>query len=374
LNGANNVTLQGLTFDNTGSGYADGAVSLTNSTGDQIIANDFNNNDTGIYLYQSNNNLISGNEVDNTVFWGIDVTNGSSNNTIDSNEISGTTLQGTGGGSAAIMFVNGGSNNAVTHNAISDTAGTAIGMVTWFPTSSSDYDTGDTIAYNSIINADSATGGFTTEGSSEDDGAIQIGNTVGNNQNININNNYIDILTDPANPTNGSFMLDVGIYLDDFASGFTVTNNIVQGGNLGFLIHGANDTLTNNVFDIGTSAGSNAGFFQYENTNFDGSPAPVGQTNDTASGNIIYSTANGTENAWAIAGVTANISGNLYYNTNGQPINTSGDSNPSTGNPQFANPSAGNFALASGSAASAIGFQSINQSAIGLAPTTAHFF
>jgi len=72
--------------------------------------------------------------------------------------------------------------------------------------------------------------------------------------------------------------------------------------------------------------------------------------------------------------VTPNISGNLYYNTNGQPINTSGDSNPSTGNPQLANPSAGNFSLASGSAASAIGFQSINQSTIGLAPTTAHFF
>jgi parallel beta-helix repeat protein len=349
-------------------------VALTNSTGDQIIANDFNNNDTGILLNGSNNNLISGNEIDNTVTWGIDVTNGSSNNTIDSNEISGTTLQGTGGSSAGIVFVNGGSNNSVTHNAISDTAGAAIGMVTWYPGSSSDYNTGDTIAYNSIINAESATSGWTGEGTSMDSGAIQIGSTAGINQDLNINNNYIDILTDPANPTNGSFMLDVGVYLDQWTSGATVSNNIVVGGNMSFLVHGgANDSFTNNIFDPGTNAGSTVGFLQDAPNGF-GENAPVAMTNDTVSGNTIYSTANGTENAWTFGGGTANISGNLYYNANGQPVNTNGDSNPSTGNPQFANPSGGDFSLGSGSAASAIGFQSINQSAIGLAPKTATFF
>jgi hypothetical protein len=250
-------------------------------------------------------------------------------------------------------------------------AGAAIEVMTWFPASSSEYDTSETIAYNSIINADSATSGFTTEGSSQDSGAIYLASTQGNNENILIDHNYIDTLTDPANPTNGQFMLDVGIYLDDFASGVTATNNVIQGGNLGFLVHGANDTFTNNVFNVGTNSGSNVGFFQFENTNFDGSPAPVGQTNDTVSGNIIYSTSNGTANAWAIDGVNANISGNLYYNTNGQPINSNGDSNPSTGNPQFANVGGGDFSLTSGTAASAIGFQSINQSSIGLAPKTA---
>ena len=52
-------------------------------------------------------------------------------------------------------------------------------------------------------------------------GAIDLGNTPGTNMNININNNYIDTLTDPSTG------LDVGIYLDEWASGVTVSNNIV---------------------------------------------------------------------------------------------------------------------------------------------------
>ena len=371
LNGADNVTLQGLTFENTGSAYAGGAVALTNSTSDHIIGNLFNNNDTGVWLNASSNNMISGNEIDHTVTAGVSITNGSGLNTIDSNELSGTTLQGTGGSSAAISFVNGGAGNAVTHNAISNTAGAAISMVTWMPTSGSQYNASDTIAYNSIINAESATGGWSGEGGSQDSGAIQIGNTTGSNMNLLIDHNYIDTLTDPSSG------LDVGIYLDAWTSGTTVSNNIVVGGNMSFLIHGgANDTLTNNIFDMGSNTASNLGAALLQSApEAYGRGAPVGMTDDTVSGNIIYSTANGTSNAYVVYGGSAHVSGNLYYNTNGRPISTNGvDSNPSIGNPQFADPAAGNFSLASSSAANAIGFQNINQSTIGLAPTTAHSY
>jgi parallel beta-helix repeat protein len=365
LNGANNVTLQGLTFENTGSAYADGAVALTNSTGDNIVGNLFNNNDTGVSLMASNNNVISGNEIDNSVTAGVSVTSGSSNNTIDSNEISGTTLQGTGTGSAAISLMNGGSDNSITHNAISNTAGSAILIVTWTPSSAGDYNTSDTVAYNSIINANSATSGWSVEGSgpTQDAGAIDLGNTPGTNMNINIDNNYIDTLTDPSTG------LDVGIYLDEWTSGVTATNNIVVGGNLGFEIHGgSNDVLTNNIFDIGpNTTGSADGLIQ---SNPGGAFAFM--TGDVVSQNIFNSTATGTQTAYWVIDGSANVSNNLYYNTNGQPINTGGvDSNPISGNPQFANPSGGDFSLGSGSAASAIGFQSINQSSIGLAPKTA---
>jgi parallel beta-helix repeat protein len=372
VNGANNVTLQGLTFENTISpGYSDGALALYNSTGDNIVGNLFNNNNVeGLLLDGASNNVISGNEIENSGTAGIYVMNGSNYNTIDSNMISGTTLMGTGGSSAGI-FLTSGIGNAITHNAISNTAGTAIEINTWMPGAPDSYNVSDTVAYNSIINANSATSGWVGEGGSEDTGAIYLNSTSGNNMNINIDNNYIDTLTD------NSSGLDVGIYLDGWTSGVTISNNIDVGGNLSFLIHGgANDTLTNNVFDVGSNTNSSygAGLLQSNPSSY-GLNAPVAMTNDTVSGNIVYSTADGTANAYVVYGGTANVSGNLYYNTNGQPINTDGlDSNPSTGNPQFANPSGGNFALGSGSAASAMGFQTINQSTIGLAPTTAHFF
>ena len=57
---------------------------------------------------------------------------------------------------------------------------------------------------------------------------------------------------------------DVGIYLDEWTSGVTATNNIVVGGNLGFELHGgSNDVLTNNIFDIGpNTTGSADGLIQ----------------------------------------------------------------------------------------------------------------
>ena len=142
----------------------------------------------------------------------------------------------------------------------------------------------------------------------------------------------------------------------------------MTGGNLGFELHGGNnDTLSNNIFDIGpNTTGSADGLIQSN----PGGPFAF-MTGDVVSQNIFDSTATGPTNAYWVIGGSANVSNNLYDNTNGQPINTDGvDSNPVSGDPQFANPSGGDFSLVSGSAASAIGFQSINQSAIGLAPKT----
>jgi parallel beta-helix repeat protein len=371
LNGANNVTLQGLTFENTGSASLGGAVVLDNSTGDSILANDFANNNTGLLVSGSNNNLISGNVIDNSVIAGVSVTNGSSSNTIDSNTISGTTVEGTGTGSAAVYVVNGGTDNAITHNVISNTAGAAINVTTWMPSSSADSNGSDTIANNTITNANSATSGWSSaENGSQDSGAIYVANTTGDNMNMTIDNNYVNTLTDPSSG------LDVGVYLDAWASGVTVSNNVVEGGNMSFLLHGGeNDTLTNNVFDVGSNTETNlgAGLIQSAPTNY-GLNAPNPMTNDTVSDNVIYSTADGTSNAYVVYGGTANVSGNLYYNTNGQPINTDGvDSAPLTGNPQFTSPSTGNFSLGAGSAASSMGFQSINQSSTGLTPTVHSF-
>jgi len=64
----------------------------------------------------------------------------------------------------------------------------------------------------------------------------------------------------------------------------------------------------------------------------------------------------------------------VYFDVVGAAIGTSAptlDTNPSFGDPKFANAAAGDYSLGAGSAAAAIGFQSIDQSQIGPHPTTA---
>ena len=137
--------------------------------------------------------------------------------------------------------------------------------------------------YNSVINANSSS-------ISTDSGAIHISDHAGVNMQMAIHDNYVQLAD---LPTTG---LDVGIYLDDYTSGATVTNNIVTGGNFGFLIHGGqNDTLSNNIFDLGTRTASNigAGLIQSE----PGGPIAV-MTGDQVLQNIIYSTAASPSTAW----------------------------------------------------------------------------
>jgi parallel beta-helix repeat protein len=364
LNGAQNVTLQGLTFENTTPGVSNGAVALDNATGNTIVDNLFTNNDRGVLLVGSGNNMISGNEINGSLTAGINAGAGSNNNTIDSNLINGVGVDpgfGTGTGSSGI-WITGGDNNAITHNLVENTAGTGIALENWDtnPADTTNLNIGNTIAYNSIVAADSSS-------QATDSGAIYIDGRAGVNTQTTINNNSVNLSALPTNDNN------VGIYLDDFTSGVTVTNNITTGGNFAFLIHGGeNDAFTNNIFDSGSTSASNlgTGLLQSE---AGGSVAAM--TGDVVSKNILYSTATVPTNAYVVYGGAASVSGNLYYNTSGQSISTAGlDTNPYSGNPQFANEPAGNYALGSGSAATAMGFQGINQSAIGLAPTTTHWY
>jgi parallel beta-helix repeat protein len=364
LNGTDDFTIKGLTFENTAIGDYEGAVTLNNANSNTIEANLFSNNDRGLLLNGACNNLISGNEINDSTTAGINAGNGSNGNTINSNIVNGVNVDssfGTGTGSSGI-WITGGDNNAITNNLVENTAGAAISMTNW-DTNAADtanLNLNDNIANNDIVNACSST-------LANDCGAIYIDGRSGADTLATINNNTVSLA---SSPTSG---LNVGIYLDDFTSGATVTNNIVTGGNFGFLVHGGeNNKISNNIFDDGTRTSYNigAGLIQGES----GGPI-ASMTGDVVDHNIIYSTATGTSNVWVNYGGAANISYNLYYNTNGKEmLNTQMDSNPKFGNPNFANEPAGNYALGAGSAASLIDFQQINQSAIGLAPTTSTWY
>jgi parallel beta-helix repeat protein len=358
LDGAQGVTLQGLTFENTTPGYYNGAVTLYNSTSNNIVGNLFSNNDRGLLLDGSSNNVISGNEIDNSVTAGINAGGGSDNNTIDSNIINGVSISAISDTSSGGIFLSGGGNyNAITHNLIENTGGPGINLNNWVD-STSNANIGNTISYNSVVNADDSS-------QATDSGAIYLDGAAGLNMQTVISNNSVN---QAFSPSSG---LNVGIYLDDFTSGVTVTNNISTGGDLGFEIHGGeNDTLSNNIFDLGTNTTGAGGLIQSD------SGGPIGSmTGDVVSQNIFYWTATGSPNAYWVIGGSANVSGNDYYDSNGQPIaNTGVDSNATLGNPQFANEPGGDFTLGSSSAAGEVGFQSINQSAIGLTPTTVHWY
>ena len=167
----------------------------------------------------------------------------------------------------------------------------------------------------------------------------------------------------------------IGIYLDDSTSGVRVENNIVRNiGTHGLQIHGGDDiTIRNNIFDLG-SGNATAVLFQ-------AAPADTNPTNtmrnNNVVGNVILSGSRSPDAYSYLDGGSPNIAGNLYHDTAGASFATAAptrDSNPKYGDPRFANAAGGDYTLQGGSAASAIGFQAINQSAMGLHPTTAHWY
>lgn len=355
LDGTSNVTLQGLTFENTGS--SQGAVYVVNASWNNVVGNLFANNNNGVVLDRSAHNLVAGNEIDNTTTGGVVVGNNSSSNTVDSNRIDGTSLIGTGTGSAGVILT-GGTGNMISHNQIQNTAGAGIALLNW---DNSSQNLGDTITGNVIVNANSASG-------VSDSGGIYMLGRSGGDTGTQITNNFVSLA---SQPTNGN---SVDVYLDDLASGVTVKGNILKEGNFAFQIHGGhNDLITNNILDMGPMSAENIGAALIQ------SASGGSMYNDVVTQNIVYSTATSAPTVWVTYGGTASIGNNLYYNANGQSMGgTYGDnlrdSNMQYGNPNFANPGGGNFTLGSGSAAGAIGFSAIDQGSMGLAPTTAHWY
>jgi parallel beta-helix repeat protein len=333
------------------------------ATSNTIVGNLFNNNDRGVLLTGSSNNTISGNEINNSVTAGVNAGGSSNNNIIDSNQINGTSIQGTGTQGAG-LWLTGGNNNTVTHNLVENTGGAGIALSNWIRNDPSNENIGNTVADNSVVNANSSP--LVT-----DSGAIYVDGQAGVDTKTTINNNSVQTA---GSPTTG---IDAGIYLDDFTSGVSATNNIVTGGNFSFLIHGGeNNTISNNILDMGSRSAPNVGaaLFQSES----GGPV-ASMVGNTVTKNIIYSAAATAPSVWVSFGGAASISDNLYFNTNNLAMtgtygNVLTDNNSHTGNPQFANVAGSNFSLGSGSAASAVGFQAINQSAIGVAPTTPHWY
>ena len=343
LNGATGVTISGLTFSDAGS-----ALVLSGSSGDSIVGNHFLHNGTGIVLDGASHNTVSGNEVDSSANNGIEAKNASTYNTFDSNIVNGVaSLSSSGGG----FYLHGASDNTISHNLVENTAGVGIAVENWDGTT---INLADAITGNIVKNTGDAT--------PYDSGGIYVLGRSGLDTGITISNNLID----GTGPGGGAH--DVAIYLDDDASGITVTNNIVRNpGTHGVQVHGGHDvSIDNNIFDLGSATNSTV-FFQ--NT----SDAMV--SNASFTHNIVTTTEPGQtlfDNYSNSGGIA--VHDNLYYSSLVASLPPVLDTRPFFGNPLFANPAAGDYTLSAGSSASLIGFKPIDQTAYGLHPATAHWY
>ncbi|HEY9773369.1 MAG TPA: hypothetical protein V6C81_06120 [Planktothrix sp.] len=344
VDGANNVSVEGLTVQNTAQNLfswtsADAAFTVNNSSGDNFSYNTIQNVGEAYNLGSTSSSQFDGNAI-NDVQQAVAMNPGSNGNTIDSNSITNVSNM-TGGNDAGAINLDAATNNTISNNNIQNTAEAGIELENWGGVSPN----GNSILDNTVINANTAatpSSSYDATGTNPSDmGAIyawQGAGNAGDNMNLTISGNYVQ--------NAGAGFENVGVYLDDGVSGATVTNNVVQANGSGWdmLVHGgSNDNVSNNVFDLTSATGNEKGVLMQ-------SDGPQ-MSNDSITGNIFYANgANGgayTDYSGPSSNIPSNISNNFYWGTDDESF----DSSPSTGSSQFANPSSGDYQLEAGSSA-----------------------
>lgn len=337
IQGGSNISIAGLTF----AGASGPSILLNGATIVSVTGDTFTNNAANLLLENgASHNIVSGNTMTNTGGSAVEVKDGSNANTFGNNTITGVGAAETYGGA---FYLHGADANQITHNVINNTEGAAINLADFYSNSTGTQNIGNTIAFNQINNSDL---------SSSDSGAIYVLGRSNANTLTTVSNNFI-------RGTGRVGQHSVGIYLDDGTSGVTATANVVTGiGSDGFEIHGgSNNTLSGNVFDIGTGNAS-AGLFQAQPGDVYN---PYSLQNNVVSGNVIQSEAYGGRNPIFANynGGNPTVSGNDYWSTTGSSLNPYPDTRASYFNPGI---SAGNYATSG----DGIGFNSIDLGSIGL--------
>lgn len=279
------------------------------------------------------------------------------NITIENMSIGTTNVTGTW--SSGAVYINGVDGITISNNYIHDMESEGIALFA--------YDTGDVLDNVSITNnVCLRTVQAQTDGgcyyASDHNGYKSSGNTT-------ITNNYSKDIG-----ASGSYQ-GAGIYLDDSASYWTVSGNIIGPPNpagtpasSGYTAmgieenNGINNTVKNNIIDLGTTGNVVAVLFYYGD-----SPATslvgANQSGEVVQNNIIIADFTGSNDAvqWGnymypeFSGTAGDytIGPNLYYNFGGGQMLTDGpiasDSNPKTENPDFTNTSTYNYNLSGSS-------------------------
>jgi hypothetical protein len=300
----------------------------------------------------------------NTTNSAVEAFDGANGDLIASNVITGDDAQNTIGA----IYLHGSDNTAISNNEITNTTGAGIGLSDFYgPGSTATENNDDTVSGNLLDQIDTQSG---------DSGAIYI---LGRSQEPSSG----DLVTmNFIGPTGSAGAQSIGIYLDDNASGVTVTKNIVQGTpalDADFEIHGgANNTISGNIFDAGTGD-TLFGLSQSDQPDQAPQGAFTQLTNDTVSGNV-FTSESASPRTPAFSNLTGgigdvSISGNDFWSFAGAPLGVAGSGANGDSAPQFVQP-ASQAALTptqyAAYAGDGINFAAIDTAAIGPAPTGPH--
>ncbi len=368
------ITIAGLTLTDTlstGSG-----INVSNSTGIDIAGNRIRNVGVGVsFSSGSSDDTVEGNQIAATNGNGVQIPSGVDRISVLGNYIHDIGQQKTGNG----IWFSGSSNNVISNNLIRNTSSNGIAGNA---SSAGVGSYNNTITYNEIANANQQT---------SDGGAIYIN---GQHQQdftgdvISFNEIYGTTAAGNVGPSGTAYssflspddLISYAIYLDDFASGVTVSNNLVHDNIGGIVVHsGWNNTISGNflVNNSGTALQN-----QVSNALGAGKQASA---NNLFTRNLISAGAGGlgsvnmgtTANAqWthnfydstALAGKSfASFVASTYSAATLTAWEALGyDAGARSGNPGFVNKAAGNYALASGSSALAAGIANLPTSKMGL--------
>ena len=361
ITGATGITVSGLALHGNGSAVA---IEALNSTAVTLTDDSFTGTGQAVVLDGTSNSVVSDNLMTTTTASAVEERDGANGNTIASNEINGDDAANTAGA----IWLHGANDGRITNNQITNTTGAGISLSDFYgPGTTATQNNGTVVAGNVLSGVDSQ---------SSDSGAIYV---LGRSQDaatgIVVKMNFIGATGSPGAHA-------VGIYLDDNASGVTVTQNIVQASpslSDAFEIHGgSNDSIAGNIFDLGTGSPS-FGLFQQDEAN----ESPQGSFrqlyNDSARGNVTVSESTAPRNP-GYANLTggigdATIAGNDYWAFSGVALNAGGSGASGDSAAHYTAPAAAaaqSLAAYGSWSGDGIGFAPIKTALIGLAPTGLH--
>jgi hypothetical protein len=340
VNGANDVSIEGLAMENTqpGSIFSSGdwtqsatagdAIVAENSAGDNFSYDAISNVGMGLDMRGVSNSQLDSDNINNVqeaISFSSALTN-SDNDTVDSNSISNVSdVSSSPYGAISLMQA---SDTTVGNNVIDNITGAGIRVGGNIGQNSN----GVVVTQNTVENTNTAAVPTSSYSGQGDNGAIYAWQAPGNtnNMDLTISNNYV--------VNAGQGFENIGVYLDDGVDGATVTGNVIQPNGIGWAtnIHGgSNNTVANNIFNLSSATGNEKGML-YQN---DGPQ----MTNNNVSDNIFYSsTANGGAYTFYDNANDAPVMANNSYEGVTTP---SQDTNPNSTNPQFVDPSQGNYTL-----------------------------
>ena len=311
VTGASSVTLSGLAFQGDGSSVA---VSLLDSTRIRIIENSFTGVGQAVLLDGTSLSAVTRSTITNATNSAIEIKDNAANDSVTYTVIDGCMAMGTLGA----IWLHGTSASIIENNLVMNTAGAGISLADFDPPGSTDTQNDNaTIAFNGLIGTDAM---------SEDSGAIYVlGRSQTPSTGITISMNLV------RGVGSSSATHTVGIYLDDNASGITVSRNIIQATPTMsdvFEIHGgSNNKFSANIFDLGTGD-TDDGLFQQDEVD----QMPQGSfqqlQNNVVSGNI-YATESDAPHDPGFADLTGLIGNTLiirndYWAFSFAPLNVQG--------------------------------------------------